>query len=240
MKEAAPRFHARYKAPGQNLSLCVLRRTGEAGVRPEIRHPAGLSPGRGADAAGGGIFAGGARLRQLLRQPPDEKKSTVRLVDSITVVRQKDRIVFTFHGTGFLQNMVRILVGTLLEVGRGTRQPEDMPALLEAGTPPGRAHRPAGGPVPDESRLLTVISDRKITCCIKKSRLRAGEGADMEELLQQILQECRPYTGQGAWPPISRSWPGRTRTAWVSPCSTRTATWWRPATAAAASPSRAS
>lgn len=50
----------------------------------------------------------------------------------------------------------------------------------------------------------------------------------MEELLQQILQECRPYTGRGPWPPISRSWPGRTRTAWALPCSTRTATWWRP------------
>ena len=73
VKEAAPRFHARYTGPGQNVPLCMLRRTGEAGVRPEIRHPAGLSPGRGADAAGGGIFAGRARLRQLLRQPPDEE-----------------------------------------------------------------------------------------------------------------------------------------------------------------------
>ena len=37
-----------------------------------------------------------------------------------------------FTGSGFLYNMVRILVGTLIEVGRGERSPEDMPALLSA------------------------------------------------------------------------------------------------------------
>ena len=59
----------------------------------------------------------------------------------------------------------------------------------------------------------------------------------MEELLQQILQECRPYTGQGA---LASYIPERTRTAWALPCSTRTEPWWRPVTAAGASPSRAS
>ena len=38
----------------------------------------------------------------------------------------------TFSGNGFLQNMVRIMVGTLLEVGRGERIPSDMTAILEA------------------------------------------------------------------------------------------------------------
>ena len=38
----------------------------------------------------------------------------------------------SFTGNGFLQNMVRILVGTLLEVGEGKRKPEDMLRILEA------------------------------------------------------------------------------------------------------------
>ena len=60
------------------------------------------------------------------------KKSTVRQVDTIEIVQKKDKIYFNFHGTGFLQNMVRILVGTLLEVGKGSMTPEDVKRILEA------------------------------------------------------------------------------------------------------------
>ena len=61
------------------------------------------------------------------------KKSTVRIIDSIEIDRHNDEIWFTFSGNGFLFHMVRILVGTLLEVGRGQRKPEDIPAVLESG-----------------------------------------------------------------------------------------------------------
>ena len=63
---------------------------------------------------------------------PQMKKSTVRIVDSIEIVRRKDLLYFNYHGTGFLQNMVRILTGTLLEVGQGKRTPESVKAALEA------------------------------------------------------------------------------------------------------------
>jgi len=60
------------------------------------------------------------------------KKSTIRIVDKIEIKRSGDCIAFLFHGNGFLQNMVRILVGTLLEVGKGAMQPEDMVRILQA------------------------------------------------------------------------------------------------------------
>lgn len=61
-----------------------------------------------------------------------KKKSTVRTVDKIDIRVEGDYLRFTFHGNGFLHHMVRILVGTLLEVGWGKRSSESMPALLEA------------------------------------------------------------------------------------------------------------
>ena len=61
-----------------------------------------------------------------------KKKSTVRTVDKIDIREDNGYLKFTVHGNGFLHHMVRILVGTLLEVGFGKRLPESMIELLEA------------------------------------------------------------------------------------------------------------
>ena len=58
------------------------------------------------------------------------KKSTVRTIKSFTVQRVGEEIRFTVTGNGFLHNMVRILVGTLIEVGRGERNLESIPELF--------------------------------------------------------------------------------------------------------------
>ena len=60
------------------------------------------------------------------------KKSTVRTIKSFVVERIGEEIRFTVTGNGFLHNMVRILVGTLIEVGRGERMAESIPALFGA------------------------------------------------------------------------------------------------------------
>ena len=62
---------------------------------------------------------------------PKFKKSTVRFIRRIRIAHQKDgelRIEIT--GNGFLHNMVRIIVGTLIEVGRGERKADSIPELF--------------------------------------------------------------------------------------------------------------
>ena len=59
------------------------------------------------------------------------KKSTVRYIRSLNVERREDEIHITVTGNGFLHNMVRIIVGTLVEAGRGEREPDSIPALFE-------------------------------------------------------------------------------------------------------------
>ena len=59
------------------------------------------------------------------------KKSTVRFIRSLTVDRHGEEIHITVTGNGFLHNMVRIIVGTLVEAGRGERNPDSIPALFE-------------------------------------------------------------------------------------------------------------
>jgi len=60
------------------------------------------------------------------------KKSTVRTIESFEILRSGDELIFTVTGNGFLQHMVRIMIGTLLEVGKGLRQADSITALYGA------------------------------------------------------------------------------------------------------------
>lgn len=60
------------------------------------------------------------------------KKSTVRTITEISVNRNGNEIYIDYTGDGFLQNMVRILTGTLIEVGIGKIKPESIPQIIES------------------------------------------------------------------------------------------------------------
>ena len=60
------------------------------------------------------------------------KKSTVRYIQSLKIERMDHEIRFAVTGNGFLHNMVRIMVGTLLEVGLGQRSADSIPELFGA------------------------------------------------------------------------------------------------------------
>lgn len=59
-----------------------------------------------------------------------EVEDRVRNLSEITCMVEEDMVIFRFIGNGFLYNMVRILVGTLLQVGSGDIQPDAIPAIL--------------------------------------------------------------------------------------------------------------
>lgn len=61
----------------------------------------------------------------------DMKKDTIRRIYNITFKREKHLLAIFITGDGFLYNMVRILVGTLLEVGRGERTLEQVRFALD-------------------------------------------------------------------------------------------------------------
>ena len=81
------------------------------------------------------------------------KKSTVRTIFSIDLVERDGEIEILYCGNGFLQNMVRILTGTLIEVGRGERAPESMPALLKA-----KERKQAGYTAPPQGVRLEKVT----------------------------------------------------------------------------------
>jgi tRNA pseudouridine38-40 synthase len=58
-------------------------------------------------------------------------EDTVRTIYSLDVTKTEDVITITVTGNGFLYNMVRIIAGTLIEIGRGVYPPERMAEILE-------------------------------------------------------------------------------------------------------------
>ncbi len=77
------------------------------------------------------------------------KGSKVRTLYQAACTKEGNDITFTFRGDGFLYNMVRIIVGVLLDIGQGKRIPADIPRLLEA-----EDRRLAGATVPPEGLYL--------------------------------------------------------------------------------------
>ena len=62
-----------------------------------------------------------------------QKKSTERTIFSIDLLEEEHELRLIFTGDGFLYNMVRIMAGTLLEVGSGKRRADDIPVIFASG-----------------------------------------------------------------------------------------------------------
>lgn len=150
-EEAAMRFHSRLNATGK----CYVYRVINSSI-PDVfwRRYALEVPGQ-LD-----IAAMEQASRQLLGEhdfkaftsAKKSKKSTVRRIDSITIEKQENMITFTFVGNGFLHHMVRILMGTLLEVGLHKRQPDSIEEILQSGN-----RENAGYLVPAKGLMLMKV-----------------------------------------------------------------------------------
>ena len=80
------------------------------------------------------------------------KKSTVRTLHAVQIERVNDEIIFVLTGNGFLHHMVRIIVGTLLEVGVGQRSADSIATLF------GGALADTGGAVPSCGLCLMEVT----------------------------------------------------------------------------------
>ncbi len=131
LEEAHPRFHARLNAKGKWYRYRIHQ--GEA---PDVFGRrwswAGLPMlDTAAMEAAAAHLTGKVDLQSFCDTKPG-KKSTLRRVDSITFGREGDDLVIDFRGEGFLYHTVRLLTGTLTEVGAHRLLPGQIPAILAA------------------------------------------------------------------------------------------------------------
>ena len=130
-KDVSPRFHARLNAKTKTYRYriwnssapCVFERKFVA----PVYEPLNIERMQQAATA----FLGQHDFSAFCAKK-NAKKSTVRYIESLCVQKVKDEVVITVTGNGFLHHMVRIIVGTLVEVGRGERNVESIELLFGA------------------------------------------------------------------------------------------------------------
>ena len=150
-RETSDRFHARLNARTKTYSYriwnsetpCVFDR------RFVYIFPDALDIGKMNEAAK--LFLGEHDF-SAFNANKKMKKSTVRRIDSLDIRREGEEIRITVTGDGFLYNMVRIIVGTLIEVGLGKREAGSIPALF------GAKREEAGYLVPAQGLCLMEVN----------------------------------------------------------------------------------
>ena len=145
-------FHARYSATGKLYEYHILNRSERAALLRErawtVYHPLDIEAMTTAAAALRGLHD----FSSFETAPTDNTNPHCRMQQS-ELRRQGDLIVLSFYADRFLKQMVRSLVGTLVEVGRGKRSAFEMPTILNARS------RPAAGKTAPAHGLYLVKVD---------------------------------------------------------------------------------
>ncbi len=145
-------FHARHHALAKTYEYRINR----ASVCPPIQaryvlwHPYPLAEAAMVETAP--LLEGTRDFRSFASHSREPPENTCRTVFSSRLERGGDLLVYRVRGSGFLYRMVRNLVGTLLEVGRGNLAPNDMDRIFAA-----RDRQAAGPAVPARGLFLTSV-----------------------------------------------------------------------------------
>jgi tRNA pseudouridine38-40 synthase len=151
VRNAPADFHARFSALGKVYAYRILNRPVRAPLR--LRYAWHIPQALDVPAmAVAGTYLQGTHHFDSFRATGSEVKTTERTVTELTVTREQDEIVISCIGNGFLRHMVRNIVGTLVEVGRGARLPADIKRILD-----GRDRRLAGPTAPPQGLYLVRV-----------------------------------------------------------------------------------
>ncbi|MBU9888609.1 MAG: tRNA pseudouridine(38-40) synthase TruA [Candidatus Omnitrophica bacterium] len=155
IEEVPADFHARYSICSKTYEYSIwnhpLRSPLVAGRVLHVIHPLEVIPMR--RAARSLIGTHDFRSFTSVAAFKHRSISCVRTIKKISIQKQRSLIRIRVEADGFLYHMVRNIVGTLIEVGKGKRSPEEITAILEA-----KDRRFAGMTAPSVGLMLLKAS----------------------------------------------------------------------------------
>ena len=132
-REVPEEFHARYSCRGKEYEYCIWNaRVRSPFLRARAYHyyyPLQVE----AMNEAAGHFLGSHDFSAFCRADSRERENMVRTITASTWRREGDMVIYRVAADGFLYNMVRILVGTMLYVSQGKIRAEEIPAILQSG-----------------------------------------------------------------------------------------------------------
>jgi tRNA pseudouridine38-40 synthase len=151
VQDAPADFHARFSALGKVYAYRILNRPMRAPLRLRYAWHIPQMLDLAAVAQAGACLQGTHDFRSF-QATGSAVKTTERTLMELTVTREADEIVISCTANGFLRHMVRNIVGTLVEVGRGARPPADVKRILA-----GRDRQLAGATAPPQGLYLVQV-----------------------------------------------------------------------------------
>ena len=129
-EEAEPEFHSRYKCKKKTYRYIINNsKYGTAIYRKlEYHIPQKLDVSLMKKAI---KYFEGEHDFKAFKSTGGSNKSSVRTIYKAEVIEQGDKIILEVTGNGFLYNMVRIISGTIVDVGLGKIKPEDISKIIE-------------------------------------------------------------------------------------------------------------
>ena len=129
-EEVPERFHSRYSVHSKTYRYTINNsKFGTALYRDmEYHFPIKLDENKMQEAA---KYFEGEHDFKAFKASGTSSKSSVRIIYKAVVKRQDDRVIIELTGNGFLYNMVRIIAGTLVDVGIRKIEPEEIKNIIE-------------------------------------------------------------------------------------------------------------
>jgi tRNA pseudouridine38-40 synthase len=151
VEEVSPEFHARFNARSKIYRYQIRHGTiADPFERAFVWHMPERLRVEEMRAAAGVLI--GTHDFAAFRSIGTPIRDSVRTVTQSTITDAEGRLAYEIAGNGFLRHMVRAIVGTLVEIGRGFRDPESMAALLR-----GSARSDAGATAPPHGLFLVRV-----------------------------------------------------------------------------------
>ena len=150
-EEVEENFHARYSCKGKKYRYIINNSKYGSAIYRDLEYHIPIKLNVEAMQKGIKYFEGEHDFKGF-KASGTSSKSSVRTIYNAKVIQEGERIIIELEGNGFLYNMVRIISGTMVDVGLGKIKPEEIPEIIES-----KERSRAGKTLPPQGLYLVEV-----------------------------------------------------------------------------------